>query len=171
MRKKSSKQQLPVAWISAAAAVVLWLVATWFEDDARWLPDVAESSPAFAVPAPRVDTPLRTNTDALSCQQTEEALVERVAESQYCSTDDDCTLFDYGYPIQCLTSVSKTEITSLRLAYRRYEDNCAYRVYYDCPSGDMERQAVCRNNRCEVELVSIDPLESETLQHLGIKEL
>jgi hypothetical protein len=92
-----------------------------------------------------------------------------VQEAQYCTTDDDCTLFDYGYPIQCLTSVAKSENTSLRLEYRNYEQSCAYRVYYDCPSGDMERQAVCNDNRCEVDLVSIDPLKDETLQHLGIK--
>jgi hypothetical protein len=171
VKQSRKNQHFPIAWISAAVAVLLWLVASWFEDDTRWLPDVPEATQALAVPSPRDDTPLRTNTDALSCQQTEESLIDRVRSSQYCATDDDCTLFDYGYPIQCLTSVSKTEITALRRAYRHYEDSCAYRVYYDCPSGEMERQAVCRSNRCEVELVSIDPLEAETLQHLGIKDL
>ena len=100
-----------------------------------------------------------------------EELVARGAGSQYCQTDEDCTLFDFGYPIQCLTSVSKSEITALRTAYRRYEDSCAYRVYYDCPSGDMEREAVCRSNRCEVDLVSMEPPEAETLRHLGLKDL
>ena len=168
---KKKTQQVPIAWISAVAAVLLWLIATWFEDDARWLPTASESTPELVAAPIRSDTPVRVNTDALSCQQTEEDMVGRVAESQYCTTDDDCTLFDYGYPIQCLTSVSKSEITALRLAYRRYEENCAYRVYYDCPSGDMQREAVCRNNRCEVDLVSIEPPEAETLRHLGIKDL
>ncbi len=160
----------PVAWISAGLAVALWLAATWFEDDARWLP--ADRSPAVDTNfnTLREDTPLRVNTDALSCQQVEEGLVQKVEHAQYCVTDDDCTLFDYGYPIQCLTSVAKSEITTLRLEYRNYEQNCAYRVYYDCPSGDMERQPVCRSNRCEVDLVSNDPLNDETLQHLGIKD-
>jgi hypothetical protein len=67
-----------------------------------------------------------------------------------------------------MTSVAKAEITSLRLAYRVYERSCAYRVYYDCPSGSMDRQAVCRNNRCAVDLVSNEPLKDETLRHLGI---
>lgn len=170
-RNDKSSHQVPIAWISAAAAVLLWLVATWFEDDARWLPTVPEAEPAVAAGPVRSDTPVRTNTDALSCQQTEEELVDQVAGSQYCQTDEDCTLFDFGYPIQCLTSVSKSEITALRTAYRRYEDSCAYRVYYDCPSGDMEREAVCRSNRCEVDLVSMEPPEAETLRHLGLKDL
>ena len=156
--------------ISVVLAVVLWFAATWFEDDSRWLPAEQEVQEPLALQSPRSDSPLRVNTDALSCQQVEEDLVASVASAQYCSSDDDCTLFDYGYPIQCMTSVSRSEITSLRIAYRSYEQSCAYRVYYDCPSGSMERQAVCRNNRCEVDLVSNDPLQDETLQHLGIRD-
>lgn len=94
---------------------------------------------------------------------------QSVSDSQHCVTDDDCTLFDYGYPIQCLTSVAKSEITALRLEYRNYERSCAYRVYYDCPSGESERQAVCRNQLCEVEIVTIDGLKDETLEYLGIE--
>ena len=160
----------PTVLISVVAAVVLWFVATWFEDDSRWMPAERSATVDTSTPAVRSDTPLRVNTDALSCQQAETALVQKVEAAQYCSTDDDCTLFDYGYPIQCLTSVAKSEITALRNEYRSYEQSCAYRVYYDCPSGTMERQAVCRNNRCEVDLVSNDPLENATLQHLGIKD-
>ena len=161
----------PIGWISAGVAVVIWLVATWFEDDTRWLPPEPLPSVDTRLSVPRADSELRTNTDALSCQQTEETLVRNVEGARYCATDDDCTLFDYGYPIQCLTSVAKTEISALRLAYRRYEQSCAYRVYYDCPSGEMTREAVCRNNRCDVDLVSNDPLEDETLRHLGIRDL
>ena len=161
----------PIGWISAGVAVVIWLAATWFEDDARWMPPEPPPTIDTTLSTPRMDSELRTNTDALSCQQTEETLVEKVEEARYCTTDDDCTLFDYGYPIQCLTSVAKTEISALRLEYRNYEQSCAYRVYYDCPSGDMKREAVCRNNRCDVDLVSNDPLEAETLRHLGIKDL
>jgi hypothetical protein len=165
---KSSSHQTVL--ISVIAAVVLFLVATLFEDDSRWLlPEGAEqidTSPRSA----RQDTPVRVATDVLSCSQAEATLQARVGNAQYCSIDDDCTLFDYGYPIQCLTSVAKLEITALRLEYRKYEESCKYRVYYDCPSGDMKRQAVCRNNRCTVVLVSIDPLQDATLQHLGIKD-
>ncbi len=161
----------PTVLLSVALAVTLWLAATWFEDDARWLPKEPVAAAELALEAPRADTALRVNTDAMSCQQVEAELVSEVASSQYCASDDDCTLFDYGYPIQCMTSVAKSEITALRLAYRNYEQSCAYRVYYDCPSGTMERQAVCRNNRCDVELVTIDPLKDATLQHLGIKDL
>lgn len=155
--------------ISVIAAVVLWLVATWFEDDSRWLPVERNQSINTTGTAVRSDSPLRVNTDALSCQQEEAVLVGKVESARYCSTDDDCTLFDYGYPIQCLTSVAKSEITALRLEYRNYEKSCAYRVYYDCPSGELQRQAVCKNNRCEVDLVGNEPLQEETLQHLGIK--
>jgi hypothetical protein len=156
--------------ISVALAVLLWLAATWFEDDSRWLPVERATQEPLALDAPRADSPLKVNTDALSCQQVEENLIASVASAQYCSTDDDCTLFDHGYPIQCMTSVSRSEITALRLEYRNYEQSCAYRVYYDCPSGTMERQAICSNNRCEVELVSNDPLQDATLQHLGIRD-
>jgi hypothetical protein len=160
----------PTILLSVVLAVVLWFGATWFEDDSRWLPDEPTEAVDLSLETARPDTPLRVNTDELSCQQVEADLVSSVDASQYCSTDDDCTLFDYGYPIQCMTSVSKAEITALRAAYRNYEESCAYRVYYDCPSGAMERQAVCRNNRCAVELLTLDPLKDATLQHLGIKD-
>jgi len=158
------------ALISFIAAVVLFLVATWFEDDSRWLPPQGTERIDTSLQSTRPDTPVRVATDVLSCSQAEAKLQASVDSAQYCSIDDDCTLFDYGYPIQCLTSVAKLEITALRLEYRKYEDSCAYRVYYDCPSGEMERQAVCRNNRCTVELISNDPLQDATLQHLGIKD-
>lgn len=150
--------------------MILWLAATWFEDDSRWLPPEAVQQFDTSIEAPRQDTPVRVATDVLSCSQAEATLQAKVDSAQYCSTDDDCTLFDYGYPIQCLTSVAKTEISALRLEYRNYEKSCAYRVYYDCPSGEMERVAVCRSNQCSVELMSIDPLQDETLQHLGIRD-
>ena len=165
---KSSSYQ--TALISVCAAVVLWFAATWFEDDSRWLPPDAVSQIDTTVETPRKDTPVRTATDVLSCSQAEINLQARVDGAQYCSRDDDCTLFDYGYPIQCLTSVSKSEISALRVEYRNYENSCAYRVYYDCPSGEMRRQAVCRSNRCAVDLISTDPLQDVTLQHLGIKD-
>ncbi len=156
--------------ISVLAAVILWLVATWFEDDSRWLPAESTRQVETQLHAPRADTPVKTGTDVLSCENSEALLIDDVAAARYCSSNDDCTLFDYGYPIQCMTSVSREQITSLRMAYRRYESSCSYRVYYDCPSGEMERVPVCQNNRCEVELRSSDPLQDATLQHLGIKD-
>ena len=155
--------------ISVIAAVVLWLAATLFEDDARWLPELPEQSFDTALPTPRRDTPLRTNTDSLSCEQAEADIVAMVERARYCVKDDDCTLFDYGYPIQCLTSVARDEITALRYEYRRYEESCSYRVYYDCPSGEMQRRAVCRDSRCEVELSTDELLKDQTLRHLGIE--
>jgi hypothetical protein len=157
------------ALISVVAAIVLWFAATWFEDDSRWLPSEVNNQFDATVETPRLDTPVRADTDVLSCSQAEVTLQAKVDGAQYCAVDDDCTLFDYGYPIQCLTSVAKVEISALRIEYRNYESSCSYRVYYDCPSGEMERQAVCRNNRCSVELISNDPLQDMTLQHLGIK--
>jgi len=156
--------------VSVAAAVILWMVATWFEDDSRWLPADSNNQVLTQPQSPRPDTPVKTATDVLSCEQSETLLNEDVAAARYCSTDEDCTLFDYGYPIQCMTSVSKEQITALRQAYRRYENSCSYRVYYDCPTGEMARMPVCQNNQCEVELRSSDPLQDATLQHLGIKD-
>jgi hypothetical protein len=106
---------------------------------------------------------------AENCQQTERDIVTQVNQARACNVDDDCTIFDYGYPIQCLTAVAKTDVTALRLEYRRYEASCDFRVYYDCPTGELERQPVCRDNRCEVELVGIDDLREETLDYLGIQ--
>ena len=165
--KPSSYQ---TALISVVVAVALWLTATWFEDDSRWLPPEVVEQIDARIETPRQDTPLRVATEVLSCSQAESNLQIKVDDARYCSIDEECTLFDYGYPIQCLTSVSKLAISALRLEYRKYEDSCAYRVFYDCPSGEMERQAVCRNNRCTVELRSNDPLQDETLQYLGIKD-
>lgn len=161
---------LQIGAISVFAAVILWMVATWFEDDARWLPAQTTAPVDTQLQSRRPDTPVKTATDVLSCEQSETLLKDDVAAARYCSTDDDCTLFDYGYPIQCMTSVTKDQVTALRIAYRRYENSCSYRVYYDCPTGEMERMPVCHNNRCEVELMTSDPLQDATLQHLGIKE-
>ena len=157
------------ATISVVAAVILWLVATWLEDDTRWLALTTKSAPEIVVQEIRPDSPVRANTGRASCEQAEESMRQNVADAQLCQTDDDCTLFDYGYPIECLTSVSKDQITVLRRAYLDYEQSCAYRVYYDCPSGPAEREAVCRNNRCAVELRTIDELQEETLEYLGIE--
>ena len=67
-----------------------------------------------------------------------------------------------------MTSVAKSEITGLRLEYRRYEQSCDFRVYFDCPAEPMERRAVCQEYRCSVSLQTIDILEEETLEYLGI---
>ena len=151
--------------IAIVIAVALWAIATWLESDSTWLtsPQAETTEPAV-----RPDTPVRIDPNAPGCDEAEAELQRKVDAAQYCSTDDDCTLFDYGYPIECLTSVSKSEITMLRREYRRYEQSCDFRVYYDCPTGRMERQAVCRTGRCQVELMSNEVLEEETLDYLGL---
>ncbi len=156
------------ALISITVAVALWLIATWLEGDSPWLVPGSESGAGFANSEVRPDTPVQVRPELAGCEQAEDALRQKVDAAQYCSTNDDCTLFDYGYPIQCLTSVAKSEITTLRLEYRSYQQSCAYRVYYDCPTGSLERQAVCRGNRCSVDLQSNEVLEEETLDYLGL---
>lgn len=158
---------LMTALISIAAAIGLWLIATWLESDSAWLSPPASETEA-ANNAVRPDSPVQAEASAAACERVEQGLQKKVSASLSCSIDDDCTLFDFGYPIQCLTSVAKSEITALRLEYRIYERSCPYRVYYDCPTGDMDRQAVCRGNRCTVELQSNEILEAETLDYLGI---
>ena len=156
------------AIISVVVAIALWLVATWLESDSPWLDTDPASATGIGNVEVRPDTPVQVIPDAADCEQAENVLRARVYDAQFCLSDDDCTLFDYGYPIECLTSVAKSEITALRLEYRNYEQSCAYRVYYDCPTGDMERQAVCRSNRCAVDLKSTDILEGKTLDYLGL---
>ena len=156
------------ALISVSVAVALWLIATWLEGDSPWLVPVPEAGAGFANSEVRPDTPVQVRPEHAGCEQAEDALRQKLDAAQYCSTNDDCTLFDYGYPIQCLTSVAITAVTMLRLEYRNYEQSCAYRVYYDCPTGSLERQAVCRGNRCTVDLQSNESLEEETLDYLGL---
>jgi hypothetical protein len=156
------------AVISVTVAVALWLIATWLEGDPPWLDPGSASVPGIGEVQVRPDTPVQVSPDAADCEQAEGALRAKVDDAQFCSNDDDCTLFDYGYPIQCLTSVAKSEITALRLEYRNYEQSCAYRVYYDCPTGHMERRAVCRSGRCTVELQSTELLEEKTRDYLGL---
>jgi hypothetical protein len=163
------RHQFATISISVIAAILLWAIATWLEDDSRWTGLAEKVTPDMSMEQPRPDTPVRANTSIASCEVAEESMRRTVNDAQYCSNDTDCTLFDYGYPIECMTSVAKSEITALRLEYRVYEESCAYRVYYDCPSGDTQREAVCRNNRCEVELVTIDALKDQTLEYLGIE--
>lgn len=156
------------ALISVTVAVALWLIATWLEGDTPWLLATPEPGPGIAHTQVRPDSPVQVGPDITDCEQAEDTLRVQVDAAQHCSKDDDCTLFDYGYPIQCLTSVAKTDITVLRLEYRNYQQSCAFRVYYDCPTGGMERQAVCRNNLCTVALMSNEFLEEKTLDYLGL---
>lgn len=165
---KTSSYQ--VGLVSVVLAVPLWLIATWFEDDSRWMPPEPPPKVDTELQSSRDYTPVRARTDILSCEQTEARLKARVEGARSCSTSADCTLFDFGYPIQCMTSVSKSAISALRLDYQNYEQSCTYRVYYDCPSGDMERTPVCKDNLCAVELTTIDPLQDATLQYLGIED-
>lgn len=158
------------AIISVTVAVALWLVATWLEDESRWSVPEPSPGPGISQGQVRPDSAVRVSPDAADCELAEASLRASVDDARYCSTDDDCTLFDYGYPIQCLTSVAKSEISSLRAEYATYEQSCQYRVYYDCPTGHMQRYAVCRSNHCTVELESTEILEDETLDYLGLEQ-
>lgn len=157
------------ALLSVIAAVALFAVASLFEDDARWQPGPVDMPRINPRPESGIRGPVRTMNAAENCAQAESDLLGKVERSQYCEADDDCTIFDYGYPIQCLTSVAKGEIGALRRRFSAYQAMCEFRVYYDCPSGDAERRAVCRGNRCEVRIVTLDGLREETLDHLGIR--
>lgn len=159
---------LSVTALSVIVAVVLWYFATLLEGERA----AVDAPDAAAVPAfgrQQQESGLRAGRAAERCQQTEQRLQALVDESRYCATDDDCTIFDFGYPIQCLTSVAKSEITPLRHAFSEYHESCEFRVYYDCPSAPLERRPVCRRQRCEVVLDSLDDLRNETLEHLGIE--
>ncbi len=153
-----------MAWLFAI--FLLWFMIMMDNEDLSWLqigtgePPVAAvaESPAAPEPIPPV----------LSCEETENSLRDRVDTARYCTTDSDCTLFDVGYPIECMTSVAKSEITALRVEYRRYDQNCEFRVFFDCPAEPMERRAVCQDHRCSVSLQTIDTLEDETLDYLGL---
>ncbi len=154
--------------ISILVAIVLWGLATWFEGERSQpeLPSV-DAKRAFGNEV-SPDTDLRTDGMIQSCMDAEANVLKLVEESQYCENNEECTIFDYGYPIQCLTSVATSAITSLRLEYRKYEQSCEYRVYYDCPAEPLQRRPVCRDNRCAVELHTLDLLKDATLDHIGV---
>jgi hypothetical protein len=161
------KLPLSTALLSATVAVALWYLATMLEGNRPWAITQTTVEPPSPFGRQAGDTPVLGGGAALDCQQSERKLQTLVESARYCVSDDDCTIFDYGYPIQCLTSVANASITALRLEYREYEQSCRYRVYYDCPSEPLERHAVCRSKRCEVELRAFDYLKDETLQHIG----
>lgn len=154
--------------LSVILAIALWAVATWLQDDSIWDVPEAPSTPDINAARVRPDSEVRTIADAISCDQAESALRDKVDNAQACVSDADCTIFDYGYPIQCLTSVATNQISALRAAYDSYQQSCPYRVYYDCPTGHMERQAVCRASQCVVVLQSTEILEEETRDYLGL---
>ncbi len=158
------------AIISVVIAVALWLVATWLEEESRWQLAEPSRGPGMNQGQVRPDTEVRVIPGTADCDRAEAALRVRIEDARYCSTDDDCTLFDYGYPIQCLTSVAKIEISSLRADFNNYEQSCQHRVFYDCPTGRMQRHAVCRSNICTVELQSNEALKDETLDYLGLDQ-
>jgi hypothetical protein len=55
----------------------------------------------------------------------------------------------------------------LREEYRKYDESCEYRVFYDCPTDPYVRLALCRNNRCIVELDRRDDLQDSTLEQMN----
>lgn len=153
-----------VAWL--LAILLLWFMIRIDGSNPSWLQIETSKRSAAATAKPNVLPD--ANRITLSCDDTEKHLRERLDTARNCTADSDCTLFDFGYPIDCMTSVAKSEITDLRIEYRNYEESCEYRVYFDCPSEPMRRRAVCRENRCTVALEANDALEEETLDYLGI---
>jgi hypothetical protein len=164
-----SKNSMTTTLISVVLAVGLFLVASYFEDDARWQLPGSDGSETALKSRTFYESPLQTISSSENCELSERDLVRSVDDARACQVDEDCTIFDFGYPIQCLTSVAKSHITALRLEYRRYQASCDFRVYYDCPSGHLDRQPVCRENRCTVELRGEDELKEQTLDYLGIE--
>lgn len=155
--------------LSMVIAVVLFVVASWFEGDPPPPLPTAEIESPQLIDSVRQDTPVRDETATQDCRAAEQRLRDRLDASQSCRVDADCTLLDYGYPIQCLTAVAQSEVSALRREYRNYEQACTFRVFYDCPAEPLERRAVCRNNSCVVELRTLDLLKDQTLEHLGIE--
>jgi len=156
--------------ISLVAAAILWAAATLLESvlsDRRANEAEGGARATFPTPA-RPDSSVQVNVPHQGCAGSEQALRDLVDDSQACATDDDCTIFDYGYPIQCMTSINKDRIPAIRESYAVYEQDCEYRVYYDCPSEPLVRVPLCRANRCVVELHTVDDLiKEETLDHIG----
>ena len=151
--------------VSIVIATVLFVITSFFDKPPPALYD-PELTPEM-IREVRPDTELRDERVTQSCQSAEERLFAAVDQAQNCAVDDDCTILDYGYPIQCMTSIAQDSVTAIREEYREYEKSCPYRVYYDCPSEPMQRVPVCRNNRCVVELQRHDQLKRLTLDYIN----
>lgn len=147
--------------LSAALAVGLWLVATLGDLVLRAPPP--PPPPASSVPPTASRAPVPPVVPA-SCADVEDNLELLVGESRACATDEDCTLFDYGYPIDCMMSVAKSAVPGLRTAYRQYDESCEHRLFYDCPTEPFVRVPLCSNNHCVVELFREGDPEGRTLE-------
>ncbi|HSD69905.1 MAG TPA: hypothetical protein VLB07_10135 [Woeseiaceae bacterium] len=154
--------------LALSLAAGLFLVANYFDDKPPWQPEDLPRASLDPRQDPASREPPVTAQSGITCEAAEAEMLRAVEDSRYCESDEDCTLFDYGYPIQCMTSVSMEAVTALRLQYREYDASCRYRVFYDCDAAGAERIAVCRNKRCGVEIATLDTLTDETLDHLGI---
>ena len=153
--------------ISLVIAVVLFTVATLIEGERPEPELLPEERTPQMITQVRRDTQIRDERAVKPCTDAEAELRASVEAAQVCEVDEDCTIFDYGYPIQCMTAVAQSEISSLREQYREYDQSCSYRVYYDCPAEPLQRHPVCRNNRCTVELRTLD-LKELTFDHIGV---
>jgi hypothetical protein len=160
--------------LSIVLAVVLWFLATLLDDRLQAPEEMPEGvQPADEPGLDAVQPPGENGrnddggVELMSCQESEDRLKVVIEDARSCNVDDDCTLFDYGYPLDCLSSVAKEQIPKLREEYRRYGEACEHRVFYDCPTEPFVRLALCRNNRCVVELDRRDDLEDATLDQLN----
>lgn len=151
------KATLVLVVLSALVAAVLWMSATLLQRNIGSAEQDAAGSPFLRQPPSGPDRQETGGTTLLSCQETENRLAQVVDGSRHCVTDEECTLFDYGYPIDCMTSVAKDRIPLLREEYRRYDESCEHRVFFDCPTEPYVRLPVCRDNRCVVELDRVRP--------------
>ena len=145
-------QKAAPAWVivSIVIAVILWSVATMLENRlGAPQPDQPAAAPPTGEPEP-APAQLKRPGNARACATIEEDLKLVIEDSRSCAVDDDCTLFDYGYPLDCMSSVAKPQIPVLREEYRKYDEACEFRVFYDCPTEPFVRLPVCRNNRCVV---------------------
>jgi hypothetical protein len=163
--KKDGSAWLPV---SVAVAVALWLLATLIESRLQ-VPDPVPPAAVGPVEDERADDfPARgVASGPTSCEASEDRLELVIDGARSCKVDDDCTLFDYGYPLDCMTSVAKSEIPLLREEYRKYDESCEFRVFYDCPTDPYVRLALCRNGSCVVELDRRDDLQDSTLEQIN----
>jgi hypothetical protein len=160
---------LAIAALTALLAVVLWFIATMLErkaDEQILAAHMEQQSSHSMRTESGQDGDLEVATTDSDCTAVENDLRIVIEGSKSCRRDSDCAVFDYGYPIECMTSVARSEISSLRESFKTYHESCEYRVYYDCPTGEAQRQAVCRERQCEIELVDVDALTEETIDFL-----
>ncbi|MBN2881259.1 hypothetical protein JXM83_04360 [Candidatus Woesearchaeota archaeon] len=76
-----------------------------------------------------------------SCTNQAEIIKNKINDSNYCETKDDCVDLGGKCPFDCYIYVNKNEVEKIRPLVESYESNCVYDCVY-CPD------VTCTGEKC-----------------------